>query len=348
MSRSVGLSVAALVLFGACATPEDQSGADAAVAGADGSTAMDAAGGARDTGTAPEDAGCLPVTCQGLGKNCGTMPDHCGRTLSCGSCTVSGESCGGGGTANVCGPPSATEGCGHAPAKTGYLPRAMTVAGKARTYELYIPPGVTNATPLPLVVVFHHSGGTIADAKSYGIQSFSGGKAIYLFPQALETGLGVGWDLGCTAYDMQFFDAMVAATEAEACIDASHVFTTGFSWGADMTIATGCCRGNVVLAIAPTSGTGWGLTSCTARRPAYRVTIGTQDPYYSVAEVHKVTETYRTAHHCVTATTASPPSPPCLAYKGCDTPVIECVFDGLEHWFPNDGQEAVWTFFSGL
>ena len=65
MSKSYALSVAALVMFGACANSEDQSGADARVAGADGSTAMDAAG-ARDTGTAPEDAGanryayCLP------------------------------------------------------------------------------------------------------------------------------------------------------------------------------------------------------------------------------------------------------------------------------------------------
>ncbi len=47
---------------------------------------------------------CVPATCMSLGKNCGTLSDGCGGTLSCGTCEVSGESCGGAGTANVCGP----------------------------------------------------------------------------------------------------------------------------------------------------------------------------------------------------------------------------------------------------
>ncbi|MBL8950189.1 MAG: hypothetical protein JNK82_05395, partial [Myxococcaceae bacterium] len=46
---------------------------------------------------------CTPATCASAGTNCGTMPDGCGGTLSCGSCSVAGESCGGAGTANVCG-----------------------------------------------------------------------------------------------------------------------------------------------------------------------------------------------------------------------------------------------------
>jgi polyhydroxybutyrate depolymerase len=299
--------------------------------------------GAGDGGEPPA---CTPTTCAAQGKDCGSISDGCGATLPCGTCSAG--TCGGGGVANVCGTPGTTGGCGHAPAQTGYLSRSMTVAGRERAYQLYVPAGVTNATPLPLVVVFHHSGGTIADAKSYGIQGYSGAKALYLFPQALETGYGVGWELGCSNYDMQFFDAMLAATEAEACVDTGRIFTTGFSWGADMTVATGCCRGDVVRAIAPTSGTGWGLGACTSTRPAYRATIGTADEYYPVADVHAVTQTYRTAHHCSSGTTGSPPSPPCVAYTGCDAPVIECVFDGLGHWFPEGGQQAVWTFFAGF
>jgi hypothetical protein len=46
---------------------------------------------------------CKPVTCAAQGKNCGTIMDGCGDTLDCGTCTASGESCGGGGVANVCG-----------------------------------------------------------------------------------------------------------------------------------------------------------------------------------------------------------------------------------------------------
>ena len=46
---------------------------------------------------------CVPGTCQSLGRNCGPTPDGCGGTISsCGACP-SNQSCGGGGTPNVCG-----------------------------------------------------------------------------------------------------------------------------------------------------------------------------------------------------------------------------------------------------
>ena len=52
-------------------------------------------------------SGCVPKTaaaaCAALGANCGEAADGCGGTVSCGTCTVAGESCGGGGTPFVCG-----------------------------------------------------------------------------------------------------------------------------------------------------------------------------------------------------------------------------------------------------
>lgn len=46
---------------------------------------------------------CNPLTCEQQGANCGTIGDGCGGTIHCGPCTVPGETCGGGGQANVCG-----------------------------------------------------------------------------------------------------------------------------------------------------------------------------------------------------------------------------------------------------
>jgi hypothetical protein len=46
---------------------------------------------------------CTPTTCSAAGAACGSVDDGCGGTLSCGTCTVSGETCGGGGVPNVCG-----------------------------------------------------------------------------------------------------------------------------------------------------------------------------------------------------------------------------------------------------
>jgi L-ascorbate metabolism protein UlaG (beta-lactamase superfamily) len=46
---------------------------------------------------------CKPVTACPAGKNCGTIADGCGGTVSCGSGCSAPQTCGGGGTANVCG-----------------------------------------------------------------------------------------------------------------------------------------------------------------------------------------------------------------------------------------------------
>lgn len=59
-----------------------------------------------DLGQACPAGSCVPTTCAALGKNCGSISDGCGGTLSCGTCAT-GMTCGGGGTANVCGTPPA-------------------------------------------------------------------------------------------------------------------------------------------------------------------------------------------------------------------------------------------------
>src|SRR5258705_13690709 len=46
---------------------------------------------------------CTPTTCAAQGKNCGKISDGCGGMLDCGNCMTAGETCGGGGTTNVCG-----------------------------------------------------------------------------------------------------------------------------------------------------------------------------------------------------------------------------------------------------
>ncbi len=45
---------------------------------------------------------CTPTTCAARGASCGSISNGCGGTLQCGNCAGS-ETCGGGGTANVCG-----------------------------------------------------------------------------------------------------------------------------------------------------------------------------------------------------------------------------------------------------
>ncbi|HEY3358972.1 MAG TPA: glycoside hydrolase family 18 protein [Polyangia bacterium] len=82
---------------------------------------------------------CTPTTCAAQGKNCGTIADGCGGTLPCGTCTLANQTCGGGGTANVCGCTPTTcaaqgkncgtiaDGCG------GTLPCGSCAAGQSCT-----------------------------------------------------------------------------------------------------------------------------------------------------------------------------------------------------------------------
>jgi hypothetical protein len=55
-----------------------------------------------DCGTCPDPDPCMPMTCGEQGATCGALADGCGGVLTCGTC-VAPQTCGGGGTANVCG-----------------------------------------------------------------------------------------------------------------------------------------------------------------------------------------------------------------------------------------------------
>ncbi len=54
------------------------------------------------TGSTGDGGTCTPKTCADLGVNCGKVLDGCGTLIDCGSCP-SGQGCGVGGQANVCG-----------------------------------------------------------------------------------------------------------------------------------------------------------------------------------------------------------------------------------------------------
>ncbi len=83
------------VLFGAC----EQCTASKNTCGV-GSTCQQSATPAQDDMCV---AGCTPITTCAAGQNCGTISNGCGGTVSCGPACTGPQTCGGGGTANVCG-----------------------------------------------------------------------------------------------------------------------------------------------------------------------------------------------------------------------------------------------------
>jgi len=69
------------------------------------------------------DGGCVPLAACPMGLNCGPVADGCGGTISCGTCSVMGQTCGGGGMANVCGASNAcvARTCAQAQATCGQV-----------------------------------------------------------------------------------------------------------------------------------------------------------------------------------------------------------------------------------
>lgn len=244
--------------------------------------------------------------------------------------------------------------CNAAESSPGFVTRMITVAGEEREFQLYIPEGASDLAT-PVVFVFHGRGSSSQGARGFGFDSAAdaaGDNAIFVFPSALPyPGQGAtGWEISCDGYDMQFVDAMLDLIEAELCVDPARVFATGFSWGADMTIATGCCRHERFRAIGPIAGTAWGpwRESCLDEAPAYRAEIGTDDGFYTLENVQSTTDHYRSVNRCAESSTTVSGEPECEAYDACDGRVIQCVREGLGHSIGPDAAAQTWAFFDSF
>ena len=232
--------------------------------------------------------------------------------------------------------------------------RAFTVqvAGTQRTYEIVVPQNLDNRTAHPLTFVFHGAGGSIANSRGMGLQDAQGASdGIFVFPQGIllagYESYGNGWNQTCGAYDMDFFNVMRQAVENAYCINTQRVFATGFSWGADMTDALACCLGDVLRAVAPASGdeVDWNST-CVSARPAFRLTYADNDAY-TQAQFDASVAFFRAGNHCAAQSDPVAPSP-CIAYRSCDHPVMECRYAGLGHNLPPNWAQETWDFLSSF
>ena len=177
-------------------------------------------------------------------------------------------------------------------------------------------------------------------------------EAIFVVPQGtpFPKERVLGWYVGCPSDDVDFFDAMLREIEDSQCVDPRAVFVAGMSWGAEMALALACCRGEEIRGIAAASGSDLAtIPRCPARKlPALRATYAAGgDAFYSREEFAGSVAFFRRVHGCAAESDPVDPAP-CVAYRGCAEPVIDCPYRWLGHRFPNDFAPATWAFFSGL
>jgi poly(3-hydroxybutyrate) depolymerase len=265
-----------------------------------------------------------------------------------GSASGSGGSAGSGGrSGGAGGAPMPSAGCGRAnPPASGRF--SIDVSGTMREYILKVPAGYDPSRPYRLILAWHgfmYSANWVSNGDPpqtgpyFGIESQAAGAAIFVAPQALET----GWS-NQNGRDVAFADAMIARFQDELCVDRSRIFSTGFSIGATMTITLGCTRSDVFRAIAPMSGTLQMGCAAGGRPVAYWASNGDADSTVTPATGRTVRNEFATRNGC-RADIAPTDRAGCEANQGCPAgyPVTFCVFSGA-HVPPPFAGEAIWSF----
>jgi polyhydroxybutyrate depolymerase len=140
--------------------------------------------------------------------------------------------------------------------------RTLEHDGRERTYLLYVPYGLHENEPVPLVFVFHGGGGNgsgMASLTKFDILAELK-KFIVVFPD----GVGNSWNdgrhnLASQAYllnvdDVGFVDAMIETISLEFPVDQKKIYATGMSNGATFCHFLAAHRASTFAAIAPVVG----------------------------------------------------------------------------------------------
>ncbi len=128
-------------------------------------------------------------------------------------------------------PPVPSAGCGKpATITSSKYPAYRTImsSGDTRQYVIDLPVPYDMNTPYRFIMASHGVGGQgndIQNEKYYGIQAIPEAAKSTIFVSA--SGLNGAWGLK----DVPLFDDLLAFVEANACVDKSRVFVTGFSYG---------------------------------------------------------------------------------------------------------------------
>ena len=147
--------------------------------------------------------------------------------------------------------------------ETGLLSETMSYDNETREYLIYIPSSYDPNSATPILFASHGFSGysqyfiNTADFRSLADQF----NFIAVYPQGLVCGGGTTWntnppggDNKCSQDDIGFFPALLNEISGNYNVDASKVFLTGYSNGADFSYSMACYQSSLVTAIAPVSG----------------------------------------------------------------------------------------------
>ena len=241
--------------------------------------------------------------------------------------------------------------------KVGENSLSIKSGNQIRQYLLYVPEGYDGKTNLPLVFLFHGSGGTsktsmmgtdlgkVADKKKFIIAAPQG-----IYPYFGQPSWNADLNPG-GVNDVEFVKELIREVSSKVAIDKKRIYATGFSGGARMSSRLGCELSNVIAAIGPVAGLQF-PKDCAPTHSisviAFHGTADPQRPYFTAEDsvpgwVEKngcnKTPTTRKISEVVTQ----------ISYGGCKDNA-EVVFFGINgggHTWPKDRNVSnlIWSFF---
>jgi polyhydroxybutyrate depolymerase len=253
--------------------------------------------------------------------------------------------------------------------------------GRARSYEIHVPPSYDGVVPLPVIVNFHGLTSTgLAQQENSEMDTTADREG---FIVAYPNGIGGSWNIGggCCGRaaeenvdDVGFARAVIEDLGARGCIDTRRVYATGMSNGGFFTHTLACEAADVVAAAAPVAALLDPDAACAPSRPIPIILFnGTADPLVpydgggpaNAPSAADTTEGWLTRNGCT--------GEPAVSYQNgdatCETvdrceggsSVTLCTIEGAGHCWPGypcrlqglgeptfdiDANEAMWGLFS--
>jgi poly(3-hydroxybutyrate) depolymerase len=219
-----------------------------------------------------------------------------------------------------------------------------------RVYYLESPDNYDSNVSYSLVFALHGTGGDYrswTEAGRYILPDSMKEESILVYPNALEKAEGevTQWNF---EKDLIFMDDLYDDLEANLCFDTRKVFATGHSDGGGFTSYLGCKWGNILRAIAPSSGGLLDHDNCIGQVAVIQI-HGSSDTIVPPSLVKPGLDYWIAISSCVTGETQEGVDPLCIEYEECDPdfPVQYCEHSGGHEWANFEG-DAIWNFFEGL
>jgi polyhydroxybutyrate depolymerase len=256
---------------------------------------------------------------------------------------------GGGGAQAVAGMAGSSTGSGggstgcSSTAKPTMGQYTIRVGSKDRGYYL-IPAKTSN--PAALILEFHGAGGNGKDfIASFGLDTSLGGNAVIIAPDGISQGGVIGWaSYGNGNDDIDLAKALIEQAQKDHCIDATHIYAVGFSWGGAMASTLACKLGSQLRGFVDVAGNG-PYGSCVGPIGGM-IVHGDADGTEPVASGIATRDAYKKLNGC-TDTLADSDITGCKAYMGCSKPTLWCEHSG-DHFIPQWVNDGLLKFFGEL